>query len=62
MTQQTFKYELRYYFNPHRYSVLGTYGNQGLAYGMRRKKNAQFPYTYPIASMKVVPVRSGRGA
>lgn len=50
-------YELRYYSNKIQYEVVGTYGNAQLAYGMRKMKNSQYPYTYPLAKLKVVPVK-----
>lgn len=50
------KYELRYYSNPHRYEVVGTYDNPQLAFGMKKQKNALYPQTYPLSKLRVVPV------
>ena len=54
-------YELRYYFtisdlkkNNTKYNVVGTYGNAGLAYGMRKKKAKEPQYSANL--LKVVKV------
>lgn len=49
-------WELRFYHNPRNYNVVGRYSNPGLAYGMRKKKNAEAPLTFPLNNLKVVPV------
>jgi len=45
-------YELRYYFSPKNYEVVGTYPTSSLAYGMRKKK-AKEPQ-YNLQKLKVV--------
>lgn len=51
-------WELRYYFNskgPNNFEkVGGPYHQRSLAYGMRKKKIAQFPGTYSPEKLKVV--------
>ncbi len=49
-------YELRFYINKKDFDVLDTYGNPQLAYGMRKKKHAENPITWPIQRLKVVKV------
>lgn len=49
-------YQLRFIINKHNFEIIDTYPNYILAYGMKKKKAALEPQTYPLHRLIIVKV------